>query len=111
MNVQPFSQVQGATQAIVPSASSQSLTLTGNGVTCNCILVSNKSTIDIAFRVGLASSGPVTALLPVPGTPGDCIVLAGSVQVFSKGFPIDTIAIIGTGSATGNVYVTPGEGH
>lgn len=108
MNVQPFSPVQGGTQAIVPGVASAKLTLDPISTNANCVLIVNKSSVDIAYRMGLGSA---TAVLPVPGTPGDAIVAAGTQKVFSKGFPIDTIAIIGTGAGTGNVYVTCGEGQ
>jgi hypothetical protein len=111
MNVQPFSQVQGATQAIVPAATSATLTFSAIATNFNCMRIVNKSSVDVACRVGLASTGAVTALLPVPGTPGDMVVASGATEIFSKGYPIDTIAIIGTGAGTGNVYVTPGEGQ
>jgi len=111
MNVQPFGQVQGATQAIVPGAASATLTFNTAGTNANVVRIANKSSVDIAVRFGLAGRDSVTALLPVPGTPGDAVILSGATEVFSKGFPIDTVAIIGTGAGTGNVYVTPGEGQ
>lgn len=111
MNVQPFSPIQGATQAVLPTAANQTVTLTAFGTNQNCIRIVNKSTVDVAVRFGLASSGAVTAVLPVVGTPGDMIIAAGATEVFSKGYPIDTVAIIGSGTPTGNVYVTAGEGQ
>lgn len=111
MNVQPFSPVQGGTQALVPGAASATLTFNAAGTNANCVLIVNKSSVDVAVRTGLASSGAVTAVLPAPGTPGDMIVPTGASKTISKGFPIDTIAIIGSGGATGNVYVTCGEGQ
>lgn len=111
MNVQPFSPVQGATQAILPTASSQSVTLTAFGTAQNCIRVVNKSTVDVAVKFGLASSGAVTAVLPAVGVPGDLVVAAGATEIFSKGYPIDTVSVIGSGTPTGNVYITAGEGQ
>ena len=111
MNVQPFSPVQGGTQALVPGVASATLTFNTACTNANSIRIVNKSSVDIAYRVGLASAGAVVAVLPVPGTPGDSIVPTGTIEVFSKGFPIDTIAIIGTAAGTGNVYVICGEGQ
>lgn len=114
MNVQPFSPQQGiagATQAVLPTATSQSLTFTSAGVNYNVVRIVNRSSLDVAYRVGLASAGAVTATFPIVGTPGDCVIAAGATEVFSKGYPIDTIAIISSGTATGNVYVTTGEGQ
>jgi hypothetical protein len=112
MNVQPFSAIQSQTQAIVPTNASQTLTFNTAGTNANCYYVYNASTVAVAVKTGLASAGAVTAVFPAPGTPGDLVVPPGSIQIFSKGFPIDTIAIIGAaGGGSGNVYVTPGEGQ
>jgi hypothetical protein len=112
MNVQPFSPIQGATQAIVPTNASQILTFATSGINANCYYVYNASTVAVAVKTGLASAGAVTAVFPAPASPGDLVVPPGSIQIFSKGFPTDTIAIIGAASGgTGNVYITPGEGQ
>lgn len=112
MNVQPFSPIQGSTQAIVPLGISATLTFGTSGTNANCYYVYNASTVAIAVKTGFSSAGSVMAVFPVPGTPGDLVVPPGSIQIFSKGFPIDTIAIIGAaGGGSGNVYVTPGEGQ
>lgn len=112
MNVQPFSPIQGATQALVPTASSQTLTFTTAGTNANCYYIYNASTVAAAVKTGLASSGAIIAVFPAPAVPGDLVIPPGSIQIFSKGFPIDTIAIIGAaGGGSGNVYVTPGEGQ
>lgn len=112
MNVQPFSAIQGATQAIVPTNGSQTLAFTTPGTNTNCYYIYNASTVAVAVKTGLASAGTVTAVFPAPAAPGDLVIPPGSIQIFSKGFPSDTIAIIGAaGGGSGNVYITPGEGQ
>lgn len=112
MNVQPFSPAQTATQAITPTTASQTLTFNTPSAGLNCFYIWNNSGVAVAVKTGLASAGAVTAVFPVPGTPGDLVIPPASVQIFSKGFPADTIAIIAAASgATGNIYVCAGEGQ
>lgn len=105
MNVQPFGPSQGTTQAIVPAATAANVTWTGNAANYNVVRVVNKSSVDIAINFG------GTAVLPVPGTPGDAIVATGATEVFTKPPGVATISVIGTGAGTGNVYFTAGEGQ
>lgn len=108
MNVQPFSPVFGATIALVPTGSSSVYTFTAvQAIACNCIRIVNKSNVDIAVEFG---NGTPTASFPTPGTPGDMVIPAGATEIFSKGSGIASVAVIGA-SATGNVYLTPGEGQ
>jgi hypothetical protein len=105
MNVQPFSAAPGATLAILPTSVSQSVTFTTPAINLNSIRVYNGNTVPVALRTGLAGRDNLTALVPVVGTPGDVVVPPGIVEVYSKGYPIDTVSIIAIGTAgAGNVY-------
>lgn len=111
MNVQPFTPLVGQTQAILATATSQTITLTAAGAAVSCVYVYNGTTTPVAVRTGLASAGSVTAVAPVVGTPGDMVIPVGSYKVISKGLA-DTVAVVTAITAgTGDVYITPGEGQ
>jgi len=105
MNIQPFTPCQATTQAIVPAATAANITWTGSAALFNCVRIVNKSSVDIAINFG------GTAILPVPGTPGDAVIASGATEVFTKPPNVSTISVIGTGAGTGNVYFTAGEGQ
>jgi hypothetical protein len=108
MNVQPFSPVFGSTIAIVPTGSNSVATFTASqAIAANCVRIVNKSNVDIAVEFG---SSTAVATFPTPGTPGDMVVPAGATEIFSKGSGVTSVALVGS-SATGSVYLTPGEGQ
>lgn len=100
MNVQPFTPGTGATYNLVLSATSTSSSVTLPAA-AQVIRVVNSGTANIAFRMGIGAQTAVFA--------SDTVMLAGTVEVFSKG-QNDTFAAI-TASSTATVYVSVGEGQ
>lgn len=95
----PFTPGTGSTQNLVLSAMSTTSSA-ALPASPGVVRIVNKGTADIAFRFGIGGATAVFAT--------DTVMLAGTVELFSKGLA-DTIAVI-TASSTSTVYVSVGEG-
>ena len=110
MSTQPFVP-QGNTVAVTPTTTS-SATAIGNvgGFSPGGVRVNNQTgtTVFIAF---VGAGGTVT--IPVPGTPANGIpITASQVEVYTAtgGSPLYVACILASGTASGSIYFTPGEG-
>lgn len=96
----PFTPGVGSTANLVLSATSTTSSAALPSAQGSVRIV-NAGTANIAFRFGTTTATAVFAT--------DTVMLAGTVEVFTKGIGQDTIAVI-TASSTSTVYVSVGEG-
>ncbi|MCA8326127.1 hypothetical protein [Burkholderia cepacia] len=103
---QPYSPAYGQTQAVAVST-----TVANIGVDPNAkqIRVLNPNAFPVFVRCS-PTSAPVSAVAATTGVEGDYPIGPNSSEVITKADTYGTVSLITTGSNTGTVYVTPGEG-
>lgn len=97
-------------KALLPTATSQRIALSDDGYSGGAVYIYNASTLDCAVNFGDVT---VTALLPVAaGAAGDMVIPSGGTVIVNV--PASTAAFyasaIASGTATGNIYFSPGQG-
>lgn len=108
--VSPF-QEQGKTIAVNPSGTSQNVPVVTKGQTnVNQIKIFNNSN-QVCF-LAFGTDNSVAAAIPIVNTPAFGMPIAmGEDMVITNPRGADLyVAVIAGGTATGNLYITPGEG-
>lgn len=101
---QPYSPAYGQTQAVSVSSTA---TLIGVDPNAKQIRVLNPNSFPVFVRCSLTG---IDAVAAVNGTEGDYPIGPNSSEVITKADTYGDVSLIATGSNTGTVYVTPGEG-
>jgi hypothetical protein len=104
-------QPTGNTVAVLPATSSANIAVPASAASSNVgqVRVYNGSNQTVYLAWG--STSAVAAAIPVVGTPNLGVpVPPGAVETFSNQGGPTYIAYIVSATATGNLYITPGEG-
>jgi len=101
MNVQPFSPDFTNTQTLAATATSANAALNAVDGNMNVLRVANAGPNTVFIRWGATAQTAVTTDMPI---------LAGTVEVFSKGAATNVAAICAAGQ-TATLYLTCGEGQ
>lgn len=104
---QPFSPAYEQTQAVAVSS-----TVANVGVDPNAKAVRflNPNAFPVFVRCSPLSA-PINAVAAAGATEGDYPIGPNSSEVITKADTYGNVSLITTGSNTGTVYVTPGEGY
>lgn len=96
----PFTPSAAGTLTVSATTSNSSVQLAANDTRFECIRIANAGTgtAFVVWGVGAQTASPTTSMP----------ILAGTVEVFSKGLA-DTVGVIS--SSTSTVYLTCGEGQ
>ncbi|MGN8190280.1 hypothetical protein ACTJLD_30285 [Burkholderia sp. 22088] len=103
---QPYSPAYGQTQAV---SVSNSATPIGVDPNAKQIRVLNPNAFPVFVRCS-PNSAPAAAVAATVGTEGDYPIGPNSSEVITKADTYGTVSLVTTGTNTGTVYVTPGEG-
>lgn len=97
------------TKVIAPTATSQRIAISGDPYQGCALYVYNASSLDVAIKGGDVT---VVAVLPtsVPVT-GDLVIPSGGTMIITLSAPETYVAAIASGTASGVIYFTPGDGN
>ncbi|WP_412021538.1 hypothetical protein [Burkholderia cepacia] len=103
---QPFSPAYGQTQAVAVSSTAVPIGVDPNA---KQIRVLNPNAFPVFVRCS-PNSAPQPAVAATTSVEGDYPIGPTSSEVITKADTYGTVSLVTTGSNSGTVYVTPGEG-